>query len=57
VERFTRREVYRNEWGGISSSQEAGQALWLLEKAGWVLYDPQAKVYWVNPRIRERRGG
>jgi hypothetical protein len=57
VERFTRREVYRNEWGGISSSQEAGQALWLLEKAGWVLYDPEAKVYWVNPRIRERRGG
>jgi hypothetical protein len=57
VERFTRREVYRNEWGGISSSEEAGQALWLLEKAGWVLYDPATKAYWVNPRIREGRGG
>ena len=57
VERFTRREVYRNEWGGITTSEEAGQALFLLEKAGWVRYDPQAKVYLVNPRIREGRGG
>jgi hypothetical protein len=57
VERFTRREVYRNEWGGISTSEEAGQALWLLEKAGWVLYDPATKTYRVNPRIREGRGG
>jgi len=57
VERFTRREVYRNEWGGISSSEEAGQALWLLEKAGWVVYDPATRSYWVNPRIREGRGG
>jgi hypothetical protein len=57
VERFARRDVYRNEWGGISSSEEAGQALWLLEKAGWVLYDPATKTYLVNPRIREGRGG
>ncbi len=57
VERFTRREVYRNEWGGISTSEEAGQALWLLEKAGWVVYDPATRTYWVNPRIREGRGG
>jgi hypothetical protein len=56
-ERFTRRDVYRNEWGGISSSEEAGQALWLLEKAGWVVYDPATKTYWVNPRIREGRVG
>jgi hypothetical protein len=57
VERFTRRDVYRNEWGGISSSEEAGQALWLLEKAGWVVYDPATKTYLVNPLIREGRGG
>jgi hypothetical protein len=57
VERFARRDVYRNEWGGISSSEEAGQALWLLEKAGWVVYDPATKTYLVNPRIREGRGG
>ena len=57
VERFARRDVYRNEWGGISSSEEAGQALWLLERAGWVIYDPATRTYWVNPRIREGRGG
>lgn len=53
VVRFTRREVYRNEWGGITTSEEAGRALWLLEKAGWVVYDPEARAYLVNPRIRE----
>jgi hypothetical protein len=57
VERFTRREVYSKEWGGITTSEEAGQALRLLEKAGWVLYDPTTKSYWVNPRIREGRVG
>ncbi|MGC8905618.1 DUF3987 domain-containing protein, partial [Thermus sp.] len=56
VERFTKREVYTNEWAGITTSEEAGQALWLLEKAGWVRYDPQTRVYWVNPRIREEVG-
>jgi len=53
VEQFTRREVYTREWGGITTSEEAGQALSLLEKAGWVRYDPQARVYRVNPRIKE----
>ena len=53
VERFTRREVYTKEWGGITTSEEAGRALWLLEKAGWVVYDPEARAYLVNPRIRE----
>ncbi len=57
IERFTRREVYSKEWGGITTSEEAGQALRLLEKAGWVVYDPTTKSYWVNPRIREGRGG
>jgi hypothetical protein len=57
VERFTRREVYSKEWGGITTSEEAGQAIRLLEKAGWVLYDPATKTYLVNPRIREGRGG
>ena len=53
VEQFTRREVYTREWGGITTSEEAGQALILLEKAGWVRYDPQARVYRVNPRLKE----
>jgi hypothetical protein len=57
VERFTRREVYSKEWGGITTSEEAGQALKLLEKAGWVVYDPATKSYLVNPRIREVRVG
>lgn len=56
VDRFTRRDVYRNEWGGITTSEEAGRALWLLEKAAWVTYDPAAKAYRVNPRIREGGG-
>ena len=53
VERFTRREVYTKEWGGITTSEEAGQALFLLEKAGWVRYDSQTRTYRVNPRIKE----
>ncbi|BCZ86496.1 hypothetical protein TthAA11_06780 [Thermus thermophilus] len=53
VERFTRREVYTREWGGITTSEEAGRAIELLEKAGWVVYDPEARAYLVNPRIRE----
>jgi hypothetical protein len=57
VERFTRREVYSKEWGGITTSEEAGQAIRLLEKAGWVVFDPATKTYLVNPRIREGRGG
>lgn len=56
VERFTKREVYTKEWAGITTSEEAGKALWLLEKAGWIRYDPQARVYWVNPHIREEVG-
>jgi len=57
IESFTRREVYTKEWGGITTSEEAGQAIRLLERAGWVVYDPATKTYWVNPRIREGRGG
>jgi len=57
VERFTRRHVYTWGWGGISTAEEAGQALHLLERAGWVVYDPATRSYWVNPRIREGRVG
>jgi hypothetical protein len=53
VERFTRREVYTKEWGGITTSEEAGQAIFLLERAGWVRYDSQARTYRVNPRLKE----
>jgi hypothetical protein len=57
VERFTRRHVYTWGWGGISTAEEAGQALQLLERAGWVVYDPATRSYWVNPRVREGRVG
>jgi len=53
LKEFTRRDVYSKKWGGITTSEEAGQALRALEAAGWVSYDPRAKVYRVNPRIRE----
>lgn len=56
VERFTKREVYTKEWAGITTAEEAAQALWPLEKAEWILYDPQTRVYWVNPHIREEVG-
>ncbi len=52
VERFTRRQVYTWKWGGITTSEEAGRAIFLLERAGWVEYDPEAKVYRVNPKVR-----
>jgi hypothetical protein len=55
LKEFTRRDVYSKKWGGITTSEEAGQALRALEAAGWVSYDPRAKVYRVNPRIREVR--
>ncbi len=57
VEHFTRRHVYTWGWGGISTAEEAGQALQLLERAGWVVYDPATRSYWVNPRIREGKVG
>jgi hypothetical protein len=53
LKEFTRRDVYYKKWGNIASAEEARQALRTLEMAGWVVHDPQAKVYRVNPRIRE----
>jgi len=56
VEKFTRRDVYTNEWAGITTATEAQRALSVLEKAGWIRYDSQAKVYWVNPHVRREVG-
>jgi len=53
LKEFTRRDVYSKKWGGITTSEEAGQALRALEAAGWVSYDPRARLYRLNPRIRE----
>jgi hypothetical protein len=55
VKTFTRRDVYSKEWGNIRNSEEAGQALRILERAGWLAYDPEAKAYRVNPRLKEAR--
>lgn len=52
VERFTLREVYTREWAGITTSEEARDALFLLERAGWVRYDPPTRTWEVNPKAR-----
>lgn len=52
TETFTRRMVYTRNWGGISTSEEAGTALFALERAGWVVFDPRTKSYQVNPKVR-----
>jgi len=53
LKEFSRRDVYSKKWGGITTADEAKQALRALEAAGWVSYDPRAKTYRLNPRIRE----
>lgn len=54
-ERFTRRDVYRNEWGGITSAQEAEAAIAVLLRAGWLeeVLEGRRVVYRVNPRVEE----
>lgn len=63
---FTLRDVYRNEWAGLTSPDEARKALEVLEEYGWVrqvgLDDPKGtgrptERYLRNPRIEARRAG
>ncbi|MCS7219040.1 MAG: YfjI family protein [Thermus sp.] len=59
VEAFTKREVYRNEWGGITTSAEAEAAIGALLRAGWLEERQEGRKtkYFVNPRIGEVCGG
>ncbi|GAA6735386.1 hypothetical protein YIM1627_02040 [Thermus oshimai] len=57
IQTLTTRQVYTRRLAGIGTSHEAQQALRVLEGAGWVVFDRQAKRYKVNPRIRELKEG
>jgi putative DNA primase/helicase len=60
---FARRDVYRHHWTGLETPEEAGDALAILEDAGWVRRKPAEVVmgrppmgrpsdlWMVNPRI------
>jgi hypothetical protein len=59
----TVRDVYRNDWIGLSTPNEARAALQMLADAGWVRLVPQAagsgrpsEVYAINPRISDMSG-
>ena len=55
---FTLRDVYRNEWAGLSTPDEARAAVRVLEDAGWVRPEKPksdtgrpSEVYAINPKI------
>jgi putative DNA primase/helicase len=55
---FARRDVYRHHWTGLETPEEAGDALGILQDAGWVRPKAQesgmgrpADLWVVNPRV------
>jgi len=55
---FSLRDVYRNQWSGLSTPSEVRSALALLEDANWVMRIPSeptagrpSEVFWVNPKV------
>jgi len=58
---FTVRDVYRNEWSGLTSPDAVRRTLPLLEDAGWVRPTESdaatgrpSELYLVNPRLARR---
>jgi hypothetical protein len=60
---FAARDVYRNEWTGLTEPNDVARALEVLEDLGWVISEQRPRtttggrpgvVYHVNPRIWER---
>jgi len=62
---FTVRDVYKNDWSGLSTPDEVRTALRLLEDYGWVRPERiksgtggrPSEVYAVNPKIGGNRAG
>jgi hypothetical protein len=61
---FTLRDVYRNQWAGLSTKQEAVAALKVLEDARWVRRNTArssngrpSELYFINPKIWNRDTG
>jgi hypothetical protein len=63
-DRFTAREVYRNQWTGLTSAKEVAEPLTLLEDFGWLRSIPVKSnveggrptvYYFVNPKVKEGR--
>ncbi|MFN6983122.1 MAG: DUF3987 domain-containing protein, partial [Brevundimonas sp.] len=53
VGEFSTREVYTKEWAGITTAEEAREALRLLEARGWLRYRPDTRTWQVNPKAKE----
>lgn len=58
---FTVREVYQNDWSGLSTPENVRRAINILEDAGWVRLADQrpssgrpSEIYLVNPRLTRR---
>jgi putative DNA primase/helicase len=56
---FTLRDVYRNQWAGLSTKEEAATALQVLEDANWIKHvrveSPTGRpkqLYTINPKLR-----
>jgi putative DNA primase/helicase len=60
---FTVRDVYRNEWHGLTTAEAVRRVLPLLEDAGWVRSVEMpfrkegrpSEIYFVNPNVVRRR--
>jgi putative DNA primase/helicase len=55
---FSLRDVYRNQWAGLSTRSEVRAALVLLEEANWVMRAPASlatgrpsEIYLINPQV------
>lgn len=60
-DRFTARDVYRNQWTGLTSTKEVAEPLALLEDFGWLRSIPVRSnveggrptvYYFVNPKVK-----
>lgn len=56
---FSVRDVYRNQWAGLSTPSETRAALVLLEEANWVMRIPagpatgrRSETFLINPKVR-----
>lgn len=60
---FAVRDVYRNEWGDLSTAEEARRAVEILQDAFWIKEegvptDGRTRLqYWINPQINRRVKG
>lgn len=54
-DRFSLRDVYRNEWGGLGEKKEAERAVEILVRAGWLIevFEGRWRRFVLNPRVKE----